>query len=199
MPNYQEAYSVDDSNLKAVHEKSISVETYNRCRYISPKALNSFIDVILKNKPKRVLEAGVGNGRIFAPLVVNNAEDSTEFIGLDISKPMLNQLSEKLGESSNIVLYQADIQDEDFFQKNIQEVDCVYTFATLHILSNKWKKGLDNLTNCLSKEGEIILGEEINSVFHGSEKLYESDDLIRRIIHIFAYRAASRTFATLVT
>ena len=167
MPDYQQAYA----NIKAVHEKQVSVNNYARCRYISDRALDYFVDAILETEPKKVLEAGVGNGRMFLPLA-KKADNFTELIGIDISKAMLEQLSAKVEAS----LYNADLLDREFFRNNVRDVDVAYTFATLHIISTNWQIALDNLTGSLSKNGRIMLGEEINSVFHGSENLYESDD-----------------------
>lgn len=175
MPNYQEAYLKSGLGTRAVHERNVSVKTYNRCRYISSQVLDYFVKYFLKNSPKKIAELGVGNGRLFIPLV-EKAEQSTKFIGVDISEPMLDELNQKTSKHPNVNLYKKDIRNVGFFRNNINNVDIAYTFATLHILSENWQPALKSLMYVLSEKGKIILGEEINSVFHGSEDLYENDD-----------------------
>jgi len=175
MPDYQKAYAQDSSGFVAVHQKQVSVDAYHGCRYIPEIVLDSIADIMLQNQPRTVLEAGVGNGRLFVP-TVQKARPSTTLIGVDISHPMLDVLEERIEEYDNITLHCTDIRNSSFFQKIASSIDVVYTFATLHILSQGWQQALDNFITILSPTGKIILGEEINAVFHASEALYEDDD-----------------------
>lgn len=159
MPNYQEAYK----NMKCVHEKQISVDIYNESRFIEDSVINQFLEKVVENSPESILEAGVGNGRFMIPL--SNMYKG-KLIGIDVSKTMINDLNKKV---KNIEI----IQNNIVTYKPKQNVDVTFSFATLHIIQ-KWKKTLDNIINYTDKK--IILGEEVNQVFHGTENLFEDDD-----------------------
>ena len=177
MPDYQKAYEENKECNVAVHEKEESVRKYESCRVVDKSVLESFIDEILKDNPKTILEAGVGNGRIFLPLIERSSVNA-KLYGIDVSEAMINNLKNKIKDTDkNIKLYLKDLRDKDFFDKTFKgKMDVIYTFAVLHIISRGWKAALDNMINSLSDQGKIILGEEINAVFHGSERLYENDD-----------------------
>lgn len=157
-----------------MHQRPISVQAYDTGRYIPSGIINTILAHVLENDSHTVLEAAVGNGRFFAPLA-ERVSSSTELVGIDISQPMLAELTPKIEKYPNIKLYNMDLRDEAF-TSYIHDVDTVFSFATLHILAEEWQTGLDNLVACLSSRGRIILGEEINAVFHGSENIYEGDD-----------------------
>lgn len=174
MPNYYQAYKTD--NNLWVHQKKKNVELYDVCRHIDSSVIEVFIDKILESDPITILEAGVGNGRLFHSLA-KKASSTTKLYGIDISEPMLEDLKKKINNLSNVTLYQVDLRDKQFFKKHLQsKIDCLYTFAVIHIISEGWQEALDNLLLSLKPRGTFILGEEINAVFHYSEGLYEDDD-----------------------
>ncbi|MFC2135806.1 methyltransferase domain-containing protein [Bacteroidota bacterium] len=129
--------------------------------------------IILEENPQRIIEAGVGTGRLFLPLI-NKASRNTVCIGIDISKNMLKTLAKNL-KGKEATLIHADICDKRIYV--FDKANTLYTFATLHILTNNWKKAIDNFEYSITPNtGKIILIEEINSVFHGSENLFLEDD-----------------------
>lgn len=177
MPDYLSSYL--NRNI-CVHQKPEAVEGYTHCRFISEGVLERFSNEILETIKEKVsatiMEAGVGNGRLFLP-ILKKAKGNANFFGVDVSEPMLNDLSKKISEDQKVKIYCADLRDETFFKRYFPgNVNTIYTFATMHIISQGWQKALDNLINSLSSNGTLVLGEEVNSVFHGSETLFEKDD-----------------------
>jgi SAM-dependent methyltransferase len=174
MPDYQQAYG---KLFVAVHQRKEVADMYDKCRYISPKVVNSLTESILAFNPNSVLEAGVGNGRLFVPLVkkARKRNKDLSFYGVDASYFMLQKLEDRTKNQEDIHLFNYDLRDNNF-QKKMPKIDLIYTFATMHIISDGWQTALDNLLNTLSEKGALILGEEINAVFHGSEKLFADED-----------------------
>jgi SAM-dependent methyltransferase len=174
MPDYENAYREDGQLL--VHQRADSVNAYSLCRCIPERVLKYFNYIILRENPKRILDAGCGCGRLLVPLV-KQANSDVQFYGVDISEAMLSKLREIIQGRSNMHLFCADLKDKRFFSSHFSgNIDVTYTFATLHILSNNWQLALDNLASSINTRGKIILGEEINAVFHGTEELYEGED-----------------------
>jgi|SRR3989344_114368 len=178
MPNYLKSYRENKSLL--VHQKQKSVDKYERCRYIPSEVIGRFIDILLEGNPKSIIDAGVGNGRFFIPL--SKRAKKSELFGIDISQAMLDDLSKKVS-GGNIHLYLGDLRDKESFKG---KVDAIYVYAVLHILSERWEDALDNMINSISKKGKIILGEEINSIFHGSENIYEEDSRLKEINNLLS-------------
>lgn len=177
MPDYNQAYVDNGECSTAVHEKELSVKVYKACRFVPQEALESFARIIHSSNPNTVLEAGVGNGRLFIP-ICQSANSNQQLFGLDVSQAMLNDLWIKVNQYPNVKLMRGDIRDKDSYKTVIDNgsIDVLYSFATLHILSQNWKNAFLNFDMVLSDNGRIYLGEELNSVFHGSENLYENDD-----------------------
>ncbi|MBI2549457.1 class I SAM-dependent methyltransferase [Candidatus Woesearchaeota archaeon] len=177
MPNYQQAYREKGKEFSAVHQRQASVEAYSRCRYIPPEVIYEVTVRVFEGAPQTVLEAATGNGRFFVPFAAYAQANhpSTRLVGMDISKPMLEELAQGLVGYENTEIHHASLEDAGFFEC-LHDVDRVFSFATMHILSEHWQHALDNLVACLSPNGKIILGEEINAVFHGTEAMYEHHD-----------------------
>lgn len=184
MPDYYKAYK--QAGGLFVHQRAESVAVYDVCRYIAPSVIDYFIDQLLVDQPQTVLEAGVGNGRMFIPLC-QKTSSSTQLIGTDISEPMLNDLRTKLNaDSQHITLHQTDLRDKNFFAGNLNQIaDVAYSFATLHIISEHWQDALDNIITSIKPTGKIVLGEELNSAFFYSENIFEDDDY--RITELHQY------------
>ncbi len=70
---------------------------YTRCYASRRHDVAFYVDLVRALRPRRVLEYGCGNGRITLPI----AETGTSIVGVDASRPQLDDLRDKLGRSES--------------------------------------------------------------------------------------------------
>lgn len=183
MPDYIRSYQEHEGQF--VHQRQRSVDVYDVCRWIDPVVIARFVSHLLASQPKRVLEAGVGNGRIFGELAKQASHD-IELVGLDISPVMLAHLRGKLARTEGIRLHESDLRDPRYYESEYHHnVDVIFTFATIHIISQNWQKALDNFIASRAQGGMIVLGEELNTVFYFAENIDEGCDFRLGQLHAF--------------
>lgn len=163
------------------YQRKLNVERYGSCRYISNNVLKELSMLILRHikvSSAKIIEIGVGNGRVFIPLIKESKDKAKNvvFYGLDDSELMLNSLNNNLKEN-NIEnkpnLIKADIQNPLALTPGNFLV--VYSFATLHIVKD-WKMAIDNILKLLAPKGYFIYVKEINQVFHSTENVIDKKD-----------------------
>jgi len=109
----------------------------------------NFIDLLDLSEKKRVLEIGVGTGRI-AQRVLQN--DYKEFVGLDLSPKTIVRARDNLNEFKNVKLIEGNI--ENFVRENY--FDVIYSVLTfMHIKSKT--KAIANIISSLKVEGIVVL------------------------------------------
>src|SRR5439155_24677412 len=83
-----------------------AADYYDRTRAVSPRAMAGVVGLLAAEYRERgrVLEVGVGTGRIALPL----AEAGVAVAGVDLSRPMMDRLVQKAGGRSPVPLAVAD-------------------------------------------------------------------------------------------
>lgn len=129
------------------------------------RQLVAYIDELMSDQPVRVIEPGIGTGRIALPI----AADGHQVTGIDISGPMLTacqRKADKLGLADRLTLVKADALDMPFAEDSFD----VGVVAQLLYLIPDWAGVLDELDRIVRPGGVII---------HLLERTQESDDLAR--------------------
>ena len=137
---------IDEGN-DPVHDSDLLQE------YMNKWDGNEFIDELQIGKDKRVLEIGVGTGRLakrVAPLC-------KVFTGVDISSKTIERAKRNLTELENIELHCAD------FIKCVFECsfDVIYSSLTFMHIKNK-QEALDKIATLLDKNGRFVLSIDKN-------------------------------------
>jgi SAM-dependent methyltransferase len=101
-------------------------------------------------KPIKLLELGVGPGRIAREALKHNIE----YYGVDISKEMIEAFKRKIGENAKIKqLAVSDISSENPFE-NIK-FDCIIAMRMLYYSKN-WPDIIEKLGQKMENDGTII-------------------------------------------
>ena len=176
---------------KHVYQRPETVHVYEDSHYvkesikkrISKQILELLCEGAKRSKPLRILDAGIGGGRlILLPLLDAAIKKNIplEIIGIDNSKAMINDLRgglkakgfnvtngksplwlEATKNNCSIKAYNYDLEDHVFVSK-ISEInkqfDAVISVLTLHHSKN-WRLSLLPLVQALKKDGFLILFE----------------------------------------
>ena len=110
---------------------------------------SNFIDLLELSEKKRILEIGVGTGRI-AQRVLRN--DYNEFVGLDISPKTIIRARDNLNEFKKVKLIEGNI--ENFVRENY--FDVIYSVLTFMHVKNK-EKAITNIIFSLKVGGSVVL------------------------------------------
>lgn len=101
---------------------------------------------------RRILEVGVGTGRLCAPLI----EQGARMVGIDLSRPMMARLREKKAEAA---LGQADATRLPFASGKFQ---VVLTAHVMHLISG-WQNALAEFRRVLKPNGLYISAWALDS------------------------------------
>lgn len=121
---------------------------YDRTRPLPDEVATEGIDALLKaagGLSARILEAGVGTGRIAIPLW----ERGANLTGIDLSRPMMTRLHEKFPPARTA---QGDIALLPFGDN---QFDAVVTVHVLHLLRD-WQEALGEFKRVLRPGGVVI-------------------------------------------
>jgi ubiquinone/menaquinone biosynthesis C-methylase UbiE len=138
------------------HPESISFDRaagfYDQTRGFPPgmSALVAQTAVDLLGSHTRVLEIGVGTGRIAKPLM----GAGVQVTGIDLSRPMMNRLRDTLGDLTAPALIEGDITRLPFASESF---DAVIGVHILHLVSG-WQRALDEALRVMKAGGAILLG-----------------------------------------
>jgi ubiquinone/menaquinone biosynthesis C-methylase UbiE len=131
-----------------------AVPFYDRTRAIPQQVERELADVVRRytklQTGSKVLEIGVGTGRIALPLVHQN---QYRYIGVDLSRAMMNELRQKAG-STPISLVQADIAHLPFADATLDAVVAVHVF---HLVSD-WQAAMSEVKRVLRDDGVLLHG-----------------------------------------
>ena len=125
---------------------------YDKTRGFPPgmSELVSAAAVDLLGDRKRVLEIGVGSGRIAKPLLAAGVQVT----GIDLSRGMMNRLRETLGELPAPALTQGDITQLPFASESF---DAVIGVHILHLVAG-WQQALEEGLRVMHAGGALLLG-----------------------------------------
>jgi len=116
-----------------------AVPYYDKSRsipdWVSRAVTDSIIELGQIDSPSRVLEIGIGTGRIALPLL----RRGVGIVGIDLSLAMMTELQNKtIDQNFLVMLAQADANLLPFPDASF---DCVYAVHVYHLVAN-WQKAL---------------------------------------------------------
>ena len=120
---------------------------------MSKRELSFIKDAISKRNPQRILDIGVGNGRILDS-IIGYSEGQTEIYGLDISQQMVEICKEKFKNEIKI----RQISVCDLSEESIP-FDGLFDFATsIRVLkyNEKWREMIKKVYVALNPKGVYI-------------------------------------------
>ena len=121
-------------------------------------------NICQSNKNCSIIDMGAGTGRVIFALDKMLQNDSVEFVGVEISEPMLRRANQKKeshdGNSANIKFLQLDLTDPnllDYFDlERVNIVMCLYN--TLGVVNpEKRQQFVDNMRKIAGNNGLAIL------------------------------------------
>lgn len=148
-----------------------AVAFYDRTRGLPPQAETSLAQVVGEDVPlaagSKVLEIGVGTGRIALPLI---RQHRYRYTGIDLSRNMVDVLRAKVS-SEQISLVQGDVARLPFLAGTFDAVVAVHIF---HLISG-WQQAMDEVARVLRTGGVLLHGG--NKHVEGSPELELRDYL----------------------
>ncbi|MCC6866633.1 MAG: class I SAM-dependent methyltransferase [Ignavibacteria bacterium] len=105
----------------------------------------------IKNTKGRILEAGVGTGRIFVPALIAGAD----IYGVDYSELMLLRLKEKIAQNEHYRIWQEDLRR---FDSGMSFSLVIMPFRVFHhmVTIDDQLKTLNRIYNVLDEGGKLI-------------------------------------------
>ncbi len=162
---------------------------YSKLRIIDKKVISEEINILYNLIHKfssseeivRVVDAGVGKGRLFIPLLKKTLKmgNKCNLIGIDLSPIMLFCLLENVSKYKHLTynsswnILRLDLQKQWPFPDSY--IHIIYQFATFHILTN-WRDALKEVNRVLCPGGYFVYIKEFNQVFHSSELKFSLKD-----------------------
>jgi ubiquinone/menaquinone biosynthesis C-methylase UbiE len=129
-----------------------AVRVYDRTRSLAPAAMDALLDILQHELGSlgRVLEVGVGTGRLALPLV----QRGMQITGVDLSPLMLQRLLEKAARGPRPSLSIGDATRLPFRSRSFDGALLVHV---LHLVSN-WPEMLRELDRVMRPGGSIVIG-----------------------------------------
>ncbi len=132
------------------------VSDYDSLRGHPPEVAREIGQAIAAQMPSsaRVLELGVGTGRIAVPV----AQAGCQVVGMDVSAEMLGELAARIRQHTldDIELVQADITAPPFIDRGFDGAMAVHV---LHLVSS-WAEVLDQVRRMVRPGGVLVLGRD---------------------------------------
>ncbi len=131
-----------------------AVPYYDQTRVDPPRVMDAIAGSILReaqlSRASRVLEIGIGTGRIALPVLARGAP----VIGIDLSRAMMGELQKKIaGQNTRVTLAQADANDLPFADGLF---DCIYAVHVYHLVAN-WQDALRQALRVLARGGTLLV------------------------------------------
>jgi ubiquinone/menaquinone biosynthesis C-methylase UbiE len=131
-----------------------AVPYYDQTRVDPPWVMDAIADSILReaqlSRASRVLEIGVGTGRIALPVLAHGAP----VVGIDLSRAMMGELQKKIaGQHTRVALAQADANHLPFADGLF---DCIYAVHVYHLVAN-WQDALRQALRVLARGGTLLI------------------------------------------
>ena len=121
-------------------------------------------NIFQSNKNCSIIDMGAGTGRVIFALDKMLQNDSVEFVGVEVSEPMLRRANQKKeihdGNPNNIKFLQLDLTDPDLFDhfdsERVNIVMCLYnTLGVIH--PEKRQPFVDNMRKIAGNDGMVII------------------------------------------
>lgn len=124
---------------------------YDRTRALTPQTAAAVRDLLAAELAGlgRVLEIGVGTGRIALPL----AEAGVPLVGLDLSRPMLDRLVQNAGGRAPFPVVQADATALPFGDGSFGAAVAVHV---LHLVPG-WREAVRELVRAVRPGGRVLV------------------------------------------
>jgi len=134
---------------------------------LSNKELNFINKYINLQSPQKILDIGVGNGRILENIIANSKEGA-EIYGVDISENMINICRQKFKEEVTV----KRLEVCDVSQKDICFDDKFDLITVIRVLkyNRNWVEILDRIYKKLNKGGTCIFSMPNNHSIAGLKK-----------------------------
>ncbi len=131
-----------------------AVEYYDQTRAMPPERHRAFIDALARetsiNENSRVLEVGIGTGRIGMSV----AEQVHRLFGIDLSLEMMGVLRRKLAETNlNIRIAQADAGKLPFAAETF---DVLYAVHVYHLVAG-WQNAMRDARRVIKHGGYFVV------------------------------------------
>lgn len=135
-----------------------AVPYYDQTRVDPPWVMDAIADSILRegqlSHASRVLEIGVGTGRIALPVVARGVP----VVGIDLSRAMMGELQKKIaGQNVRVALAQADANHLPFADGLF---DCIYAVHVYHLVAN-WQDALRQALRVLTRGGTLLISYHV--------------------------------------
>lgn len=131
-----------------------AVEYYDQTRAMPPERHDAMIDALVRetniNENSRVLEIGIGTGRIGASV----AAHVRRLFGIDLSLEMMGVLRRKLADTNlNIYIAQADAGKLPFADETF---DVAYAVHVYHLVAG-WQKAMQDARRIVKRGGYFVI------------------------------------------
>ncbi len=135
-----------------------AVSYYDKTRVTPVWVMATIAESIIReaqlSRASRVLEIGIGTGRIALPLV----EHGLPVVGVDLSLAMMSELQRKIeGKNLTVALTQADANDLPFAEATF---DCAYAVHVYHLVAN-WRHALREARRVVKPGGCLLISYHI--------------------------------------
>lgn len=131
-----------------------AVSYYDQTRaepdWVMKQVADSFLSETHATRESKILEVGIGTGRIAMPLL----ERGLQIIGVDLSLPMMYELRKKTaGRDMRFSLVQSDAALLPFYDESF---DAVYAVHVYHLVS-RWRDALQQARRALKRGGCLLV------------------------------------------
>jgi ubiquinone/menaquinone biosynthesis C-methylase UbiE len=131
-----------------------AVSFYDKTRADPEQVSRAVTDSIVREarlaRESKILEAGIGTGRIGLPLL----ERGYALVGADLSTAMMGKLQEKIiGQNYRLTLVQSDVNGFPFPDASF---DCVYAVHLYHLVAN-WQNALAEAIRVIKPGGVMLV------------------------------------------
>ncbi len=131
-----------------------AVSYYDQTRVDPPWVMEAIADSILReaqrSRGSRILEIGVGTGRIALPVLARDAP----LVGIDLSLAMMGALQKKIArQTARVALAQADANGLPFADGLF---DCIYAVHVYHLVAH-WQDALHDALRVLARGGALLI------------------------------------------
>jgi ubiquinone/menaquinone biosynthesis C-methylase UbiE len=139
-----------DGNFDRVAE--IYDETRRLPEWVIARVRDRVLEATGATPETRFLELGIGTGRIALPFI----QLGYSYTGVDISRNMLEQLRQKIGEREKVTLVEGNIASLPFEDESF---DVVVAVHILHLVAD-WREALAEVRRVLKPGGHFVLGSD---------------------------------------
>lgn len=125
-------------------------QTRSEPGWVMQRVADSFLRIARATHRSKILEVGVGTGRIAMPLL----ERGLQIVGADLSLPMMREFRKKIVKSDlHFALVQTDAASLPFRDESF---DAIYAVHVYHLIP-RWQTALLDARRILKRGGRILI------------------------------------------